>query len=182
MNAFHFDEEKAVNVVLFILKELGKSDRHQLAKILYFADQKHLVKYGRTILGDTYIKMPNGPVPSAVYDGIKAVNKKQGTFKFFEDSLNTDRYFITPSKQPDMDEMSESEIECISESIHENASLSFDQLTKKSHDIAYNNASNNRRISITKIAEEGGASKGVIEHILDSIHDIHLSERYGLIR
>lgn len=69
-----FQYEAAVNALLFVLSELGgKSDMHKLCKILYFADQRHLSLYGRSITGDTYIAMQYGPVPSNVDDILKAV-------------------------------------------------------------------------------------------------------------
>lgn len=182
MSGFSFDEEKAVNVVLFILQKLGKVNRHQLAKILYFADQKHLIQYGRPILGDTYIRMAYGPVPSAVYDGIKAVDSSQFGFSLFKESIKTSgKTLILPKKSPEMDVLSESEVKCVSESIDENKNLDFYQLTRKSHSAAWNGTSPNCKISIKKIAIEGGAGKDLLDHILDSIHDIDLSRQYGLL-
>ena len=48
---FDIDKSKAINSMLFVLNQLGaeKSDAHKVFKILYFADQKHLVTYGRPI-------------------------------------------------------------------------------------------------------------------------------------
>jgi uncharacterized phage-associated protein len=40
---------------------------------MYFADRKHLEKYGRFICGDSYVAMKHGPVPSEIYDILKAV-------------------------------------------------------------------------------------------------------------
>ncbi len=66
---FDIDKSKAINSMLFVLNQLGaeKSDAHKVFKILYFADQKHLVNYGRPITGDTYVKMQYGPVSCVVY-------------------------------------------------------------------------------------------------------------------
>lgn len=183
MDGFSFDEEKAVNVVLFILEKLGEVTRHKLAKILYFADQKHLVQFGRPILGDTYIRMPYGPVPSAVYDGIKNVTTAPEVYQLFSQSIETSgKHMIYPKKSPDMDDLSESEVQCLIESIQENKNLSFEELVQKSHSLAWNSTSPNSEISITFIAEEGGATRNMVNRILDSIHDLDLSRQYGLIR
>lgn len=69
-----FKYDKAVNSLLYSLHQLGgKTDMHKLCKILYFADQRHLSQYGRSITGDTYIAMKFGPVPSCVDDILKAL-------------------------------------------------------------------------------------------------------------
>lgn len=69
-----FQYETTLNAILYVLQQLGgKTDMHKLCKILYFADQRHLSKYGRSITGDTYIAMQYGPVPSNVDDILKAV-------------------------------------------------------------------------------------------------------------
>ena len=66
MRDFNLHKEKAVNSLLFVVSQLEKADTHKTYKILYFADQKHLLRYGRPISGDTYVKMKFGPVPSFV--------------------------------------------------------------------------------------------------------------------
>ena len=40
----------------------------KLSKLLYFVDKEHLLSYGRTVIGDRYIKMEFGPVPSSGYN------------------------------------------------------------------------------------------------------------------
>ena len=183
MDGFSFDEEKAVNVVLFILEKLGEVTRHKLSKILYFADQKHLVKFGRPILGDTYIRMPFGPVPSAVYDGIKFAACSNTVYELFSQSIKTSgKQMIYPKKAPDMDDLSESEVMCLVESIQENKDLNFEELVQKSHSFAWNSTSPNGKIPVAYIAEEGGASENMVNRILDSIHDLDLSRQYGLIK
>jgi len=55
---FSFNKDKSIHSVFFILNEIEEGcDIHKVCKILYFADQKHLVKWGRPITGDHYIKM-----------------------------------------------------------------------------------------------------------------------------
>lgn len=133
MKNFNLHREKAVNTLLFVTNNLEKADTHKTYKILYFADQKHLLKYGRPIFGDTYVKMKYGPVPSFVknvvdeeIEGLEEVVAKYH------------KYNIQPLIEPNLDYLSESDIECLTESLEENRDLSFDDLTNKSHDDAYN--------------------------------------------
>ena len=57
--SFKLNKEKAVNSLLFVVSQLKKADKHKTYKILYFADQKHLVKYGRPIMGSREISGSN---------------------------------------------------------------------------------------------------------------------------
>ena len=52
-----FKQNVAIQAVLYILQQMGGvCDIHKCHKILYFADNEHLSKYGRSITGDSYIK------------------------------------------------------------------------------------------------------------------------------
>jgi Protein of unknown function (DUF4065) len=53
---------------------------------MYFADHKHLSRYGSAITDDTYIAMANGPVPSMAYDILKSL-RGEGLFFFTKRSV-----------------------------------------------------------------------------------------------
>ncbi len=135
MKSFNLHKEKAVNSLLFVVYKLEKADAHKTYKILYFADQLHLVRYGRPIIGDTYLKMQYGPVPSFVK---YVVDNQIAELENVVSKYN--RHFIKPLMEVNLDYLSESDIECLTESINENKSLVFDDLTDKSHDEAYEKA------------------------------------------
>lgn len=63
---FPFHETKALEVLAFIAKTSPGLTPLFVSKILFFAEKWHLNRYGRPIIGDTYIAMPRGPVPSAI--------------------------------------------------------------------------------------------------------------------
>ena len=70
-----FDKDVTLNAVLYIIQQMGgKVDMHKIFKTLFFADQEHLSRYGRTITGDVYIAMNYGPVPSKTDDMIPALS------------------------------------------------------------------------------------------------------------
>jgi uncharacterized phage-associated protein len=163
--------EKIIAVLLFVLNKSKHHsfDIHKLCKILYFADQKHLVRYGRTIVKDTYIAMDWGSVPSYVYDVYKSIKaNKSESLKFqeyFEVFNGTDIY---AKVNPNEEILSESEIECLIESVNENKDLEFNDLVEKSHQQAWSKArlnSPNSPISIFDIAVEAGANKAMINYI-----------------
>lgn len=158
MGNFNLHEEKAVNSLLFVASQLEKADTHKTYKILYFADQKHLLKYGRPIFGDMYVKMKYGPVPSFVknvvdeeIEGLEEVVAKYH------------KYHIQPLAEPNLDYLSESDIECLNESIEENKHLSFNDLTNKSHDEAYNKSS--WSINYLDMARAIGADENTLKYI-----------------
>ena len=180
MNSFPFDEEKSIAAVLYIIEKVGGSiDMHKLAKILYFADQKHLVKYGRTVVGDEYVPMEFGPVPSHIYSAVKDINKAM-SYKLFAKYLSLDlsagMRVIRSFSKPNLDELSKSDVACVDEAIRENQDLSFDELVKKSHKKAWTNAAqkNLRFISIEDIATEAGATEEMVEYIKDNMSDYNL--------
>ncbi|NHM08334.1 SocA family protein [Flavobacterium sp. CYK-4] len=137
MVGFKLNIEKALTALLYVSSELGSNaDFHKTFKILYFADQKHLVRYGRPIIGDLYVKMKYGPVPSYIK------NVVDGNIEQYSNIVEVyNRIYMRPIQKFDLDYLSASDLECLAESIRENKDLSFDDLTRKSHDAAWNGAS-----------------------------------------
>jgi len=75
---FEFEPEKLVaTVAMFAGAELSELTTLKIAKLLYFADKRHLLRYGRPITGDTYFGMENGPVPSMAYDVLKGATGRE---------------------------------------------------------------------------------------------------------
>jgi uncharacterized phage-associated protein len=62
---FTFSLDKLIHS-LALFSTCGVRDLTKLkaAKLLYFADKDHLLKFGRPIIGDVYYCLPYGPVPS----------------------------------------------------------------------------------------------------------------------
>ena len=176
MVTFRFEEKKALSAILYISQKLterhqvckeAKPDMHRISKILYFADRKHLARYGRPILGDHFVAMKDGPVPSKTYDLMKAI-KGESPFcsaDKFSDHFEVKGFMVHPKMAPDLAEFSESDIECINESLQENQDLSFGQLRDKSHDWAYNRASENNRISFMAMAKAEGIDADMVSYI-----------------
>lgn len=170
--------ETTVHSVLHILKELGgKADFHKVFKIMYFADQKHLVRYGTSVSTDTYIAMGNGPVPSMTYDILKALrgegllSDKKADFEPYFELEN--RYIVSAKINPDLDNLSETELKVLDEAISENEGLDFNKLTKKSHDAAWNSALRDGEINTLDIAKSGGADKDMLQYIGIHLENMH---------
>ena len=176
MARFDFDTQKAIHTTLYILSKLGgEADYHKIFKILYFAEQKHLVKYGRPVTSDEYQAMQFGPVPSFIYDIFKAVERGSAPFfeaKEYQNYFKVSRYgnapFVIALIKPDLDQLSESEIEVLDSSISENKDLTFKQLVDKSHDDAWGAASAQADIEMpyVEIARAAGADPDMLKYIL----------------
>lgn len=165
-----------INALLFVLEKLGgKGDFHKLFKILYFADQKHLIRYGSLITDDNYIAMNNGPVPSMAYDILKAL-RGQGLLEYFKSNFEnyfqlTSNHIVESIVPPDLDELSISEQNCLLDSINENKDIDFKKLTHKSHDYAWKSAGINSEIKVKDIAKAAGANNQLLKFISNSLEN-----------
>ncbi len=179
MRKFVFDKEKGIAAIVYIAMKLGKkkADLHSVLKALYFAEQKHLVRYGRPVTGDVYSAMKNGPVPSKLYDICKELRESGTTFNdIFHVTKDS---FVNPLTEPDLNEFSQSDLECLDEAIKEITDLSFNERTAKSHDPAYVTAwrkrGNNQsvRINFLDIAVAGGADEEMQSYLKDELEFIN---------
>jgi uncharacterized phage-associated protein len=173
MKDFPFNKEKAINSMLHICNTLGGMwDKYSLLKILYFAEQKHLAKYGRPITGDNMIAMEYGPVPSISYNEIKYSKVNPEYFEI------VDNIIISKCKA-NLEFLSKTDLDCLNDSIDENKVLSFGALKDKSHDSAYDwtivNIGVNQTIPYLEIAKAAGASIEMIEFIQENLESFNLN-------
>jgi uncharacterized phage-associated protein len=177
MLQFKFDKEKCISVLSYITQNLEKTDFLRVFKVLYFAEQKHLVRFGRPIVGDNYIAMKHGPVPSNIYNELRNIESGIGKMmdNFMKNNISFSDYFevkksdkgksIFSNFKSDFDDISQSELICLDESLKENRKLSFDALSTKSHDKAWEKANVNDEMDILAIAKSGGASSDMLNYI-----------------
>jgi len=163
-----FDSEKAVEAILYIAKRVKTPTFHTISKVLYFADQEHVLKYGRFITGDEYVAMKHGPVPSATYDILKYVRGDQAMChgEHAKSLLSIYRkYHISIQRDANLDEFSDSDLECLDKSIADNGNLSFEQLTTKSHDEIYEAAGKDEFIPMEAFIAHAKNKESLIEHL-----------------
>lgn len=150
----NYDSKKLTELVLFILGKTGGVDFYHAFKILYFAEMKHLAKWGSGIVPDEFCALKYGPVPTQLYDAVKDLNHPRmilseelsEVIQFAgEDAPNV----LLPKREANLKYLSKSEIEALEQSIEENESLTFGQLMRKSHDEAWEEA--NRRTNGTNV-------------------------------
>lgn len=154
-----FDKEKSLNALLYVANRVQRKDFHKIFKIIYFADRQHLADWGRPITGDTYISMESGPVPSRLYDMLKIVRgdsylpDMEGLGKYFQVE---NWMYVHPLQDADLNKLSASEQEAMSEAIEKYATLSYDEIKEKSHDVAWRCTARDFSISWDNIAREAG--------------------------
>lgn len=166
-----FKQDIALQAIMYILKKMGGTcDIHKCHKILYFADNEHLSKYGRSITGDTYVRMDFGPVPTCIYDLFKAVrgdsyfasqvdNVRKGYFHF------VNKKDIAAVSEPDMTYLSESDVEMLNKYIEKLKDKDFIEVTDASHGYAWSHTAQNGVISVRDRLTEMGDSEEYIHYI-----------------
>jgi uncharacterized phage-associated protein len=170
LSLFTFNEKTAVEAILYIVTHSRQPTFHRIAKLFYFADLCHLGRYGRFICGDSYLAMKQGPVPSGVYDMLKAVKNGLAYLRFQEHQKAFEvegNHAIVPLRQPDLEWLSDSDIECLDEAIAEYDRYSFEHLTRLSQGDAWKCADENDQISLEAIVAQLGNPAGLLEHLSD---------------
>lgn len=167
-----FAPERALELVLYVAKRLRYPTLHSVSKMVYFADREHLSRYGSLLSGDNYVAMRHGPVPSAIYNLLKAAAGRQEPLipaEFYElvsESLKVeDGRRVQPMREANLELLSASQRECLDASIKANGRLSFDRLTAKSHDAAWKSVDENDLIDVRAIAKTLPNAKQVLAYL-----------------
>lgn len=172
---FKISYDKAIEAIIWLSKMKPGIDIYHVAKVLFYADKMHINKYARPVVGDTYIRMPYGPVPSAVRDLITEnqwLTPKQ--IEKIKNSLvidKSDHYFkLAAVREPDMEYFSKSDIECLTDSLNKYGDLSFDELYDLTHsEKCYYETEQNDKIDYGFLIDENNPLK---EEILKHMEDI----------
>jgi hypothetical protein len=138
MLRFSFDEKKALEAMVFVAKEWPGITAFYAAKVFFFADKEHLNRYGRPIIGDRYIAMDHGPVPSVIYDWFKGDLDWAGDPEAIAAALDFDRQAsyvrARAQREPEMDYLSPSDLSALKSAIALCKERTFSQLSRLSHD------------------------------------------------
>ncbi|MDR3184053.1 MAG: SocA family protein [Prevotellaceae bacterium] len=171
-----YEQQKILEVVLYILLKTGGIDYYHLFKILYFAEREHLAKWGDRITADDFFALQYGPVPTRLYNAIKKQNAPDANldkllWEVVEFAGDDAPNVLLPKRSPNPDYLSESEKMALEKSIDENSKKLFRELKSKSHDVAWENAVKRSpgRISPIDMARAEGTSDDMLEYIQEQI-------------
>lgn len=166
-----FKQDIAIQAILYILQKMGGvCDIHRCHKILYFADNEHLSKYGRLITGDAYVRMDFGPVPTCIYDLFKAV-RGDSYFASQVDDVRQNCFHFVNNKDiaavasPKMEYLSDSDVEMLDKYIAQLKDKDFNEVSDASHGYAWMNTAKNGVISVRDRLTEMGDSDEYINYI-----------------
>ena len=170
-----FKQDVTIQAILYILQKMGGvCDIHKCHKILYFSDNEHLSRFGRSITGDSYIKMEWGPVPTCVYDLLKAV-RGDSYFAAQVENIRKNMFHFVNQKDiqstsaPDMDYLSQSEVDILDKYISQFKDLTFQQVSELSHGFAWSNTKRYGEISVCDRLTELGDNDGYIDFIEEQL-------------
>jgi uncharacterized phage-associated protein len=124
--------EKMVNVMAFFAEQCPGSTKMKIFKLMYYADKEHLLRYGRPITGDRYVRMKWGPTPSTSYDMTKgSAPLRQMTL--FQSKLAVHGNTMKGLHSPDMTVFSRSDETILREIVGRYGKMTAAQLSNLSH-------------------------------------------------
>lgn len=137
MLRFPFDEKKALEALVFVAEKWAGITPFYAAKVFFFAEKDHLNRFGRPIVGDRYIAMENGPVPSIVYDWFKGAIDLMGDPDAIIEALEFNRngrvVTVTAKRRPDLDYLSSTDVAALESAIAFCQGKTFRQLSDLAH-------------------------------------------------
>lgn len=167
--------DKIKAVLLYILQSFPFGvDYIKLFKILYFAQQDHLVRYGKVIVDDSFRALKHGPVPAYTYKALQVAEGKKldGDFKDFLNGIQVTEKKVSTSLTPDMDYISGSNKKSLDASIIKYKDADPYDLSDLSHDEAWTEAwtrvqddPQKNFITIIDMARAGKASVQMVDYI-----------------
>ncbi|MDR0942268.1 MAG: SocA family protein [Holosporales bacterium] len=177
---FNVDQGKALETIVYISNKVKHGISHyHVMKTIFFADKEHLNKYGRPIIGDRYIKMPHGPVPSTVYDIIKMDTEwlEPGIFDKAREALEIIQEIDKPKirlifskRDANPDWFSESDLECLDSSFDFCKDKTFEELEEISHkESAWKRAKDKKTMDYALMLDDDNPMKnGIIEDLKET--------------
>lgn len=156
----HMDMEKILEAIMYVASKVQDPTFHKISKMFWFADKLHTERYGFPLSEDTYHAMENGPVPSVIYDlmklGAGKIQKMSGVeTSMVRDAIGvkTDGKTVVTKRAPNLDFLSEAEIECLNDAMRKHGFKSYKQLSNETHDSAWSSVALNGAIPFREIVK-----------------------------
>jgi len=137
MISFKFNEAKTTQIAAFFIKKHGGTLNYtKLIKLLYLTDREALSRWERSLTGDSYVSMPNGPVLSQTYDLIN-YPIFLGSESYWHKFISKSAYDVSLKTEPDNNELSTREIDLITGVYEKYKDKTWGQMIDICHDCCH---------------------------------------------
>lgn len=176
------NSRKAIEAIVYLANKKPGMTQYFFMKMMFYADKFHINKYGIPIIGDRYIKMNNGPVPSFVLDAIKLDGSRlmHNDYEQIKEALSFEKegkyIYTTAKRNADMDYFSETNVECLDEAFKFCENKSFDELRDITHkELSWQKAENNKQMDYTLFVDSDNPDReAIIEDLSDDFGSLVL--------
>jgi len=124
--------EKQLNALLYAIETYPRIGRTKLMKFVFLVDLFTYNNRGETLLEDSYIRLPNGPVPDI---GFSFTDNSNAHFTVKTEPCDPERiiYQYTPIQKSDMSAFSEKEIRLFNTVIHSLQTHKTEEISELTH-------------------------------------------------
>jgi uncharacterized phage-associated protein len=166
---FHFDAKKAIQAIGVLLRhdQVTQMNSMRILKLLYLAERDVLRQSGRSITGDSFTALERGPVLENLYSLIR---DQHSEFSVFDEYYRRERFTLKQLKDPDIDELSEFEIDAIQRTAAAHAERDEWALAQFTHELPEwqknNPGKSSQTIPVADVLEAVGYSPREIEELI----------------
>jgi hypothetical protein len=124
--------EKQLNALLYAIENYPRIGRTKLMKFVFLVDLFIYNTRGETLLEDSYIRLPNGPVPDI---GFSFTDNSNAHFTVKTEPCDPERiiYQYTPVQKSDMSAFSKKEIRLFNTVLHSLQSHRTEEISELTH-------------------------------------------------
>lgn len=132
MNTFNY--KKSVQALNYLaVLEGGAINYMKALKLIWLSDRYHLRNHGRTITGDKYYALKNGPVASFTKDIINSKHTTDEQNQYSSSYVAVNGYFLSSTTAPNTKVFSQKELEVINTVFSNYGSMKEFEISEFSH-------------------------------------------------
>ena len=162
---FEFKPHRFVAAMAYLVDHRPGLTKKQICKLLFLADKSHLLQYGRTITGDHYYALEQGPIPT---NGLDAINGKGMYTDFLRQYGELDGWVFRFRNKPDLNVLSKSDLRALDEVLSQFGDLPAWRLEQITHEEpAWKLAPQNGRMDFELFFEGHPESEAIKEVLLE---------------
>jgi hypothetical protein len=124
--------EKQLNALIYAIEQYPQIGRTKLMKFVFIVDLFMYNNQGQTLLEDSYIRLPNGPVPDI---GFSYTDNSNAHFKVKTEPCDPERiiYRFTPLRKSNLSDFLEKEVQLFNTIIRSLKSHKTEEISELTH-------------------------------------------------